>query len=104
MPRILWSEQAEQDLRDFAHFIGIEKHSPQGAISWVRAIKSACQLILSNPLMGEARPELGDGLRLFSCGTKSNPRGYVLIYRPKENGIEIVRIFQGSQNYPNLLP
>ena len=104
MPRIIWDEQAEQDLKDYAHYIGIKRHSPQGALSLARAIKSACQLIAQNPLMGEARPELGNELRVFSCGAKSNPRGYVLVYRPKEDGIEIVRIFRGSQDYPNLLP
>ncbi len=103
MPKILWGKQAEQDLRDYAHYIGIERHSPQGAISFVRAVKSACQLVAKNPFLGEARPEWGNGLRLFSCGTKSNPRGYVLIYRCKEEDIEIVRLFRGSQNYPNLL-
>lgn len=102
MPRIIWDEQAERDLRDYAHYLGIERQSPQGAISLVRAIKDACQLIAKNPLLGEARPELGNELRVFSCGAKSNPRGYALIYRPKEDRIEIVRIFRGSQDYPAL--
>ncbi len=70
MPRIIWDEQAEQDLRDYAHYLGIERQSPQGAISLVRAIKDACQLIAKNPLLGEARPELGNELRVFSCGAK----------------------------------
>jgi len=104
MPRIIWDEQAEQDIRDYAHFVGMERQSPQGALSLVRAIKEACQLIAQNPFLGEARPELGNGIRIFSCGAKSNPRGYVLVYRPKDEGIEIVRIFRGSRDYPNLLP
>jgi len=104
MPRIIWDEQAGQDLRDYAHYLGIERQSPQGALSLVRAIEDASRMIAQNPLMGEARPELGNELRVFSCGAKSNPRGYVLIYRPKEDGIEVVRVFRGSQDYPNLLP
>ncbi|PHS15257.1 MAG: plasmid stabilization protein [Blastopirellula sp.] len=103
MPLVDISSAAEADLYEIAFYIGHKDRSPQGAERLLQAIEESCALHAQQPLMGTARPDIGDGIRLFSCGTKSNPNGWIVIYRPIENGIELVRVFRGSQNYTKIL-
>ena len=38
------------------------------------AIDDKCQGYAAQPEMGTSRPDLEKGIRIFPCGTKSNPR------------------------------
>ena len=89
MPRVVWDQDAEQDSRDIAHYIGVECQSPQGARNLLRAIREKCELYAPD-------------LRIFSCGTQSNPRRYVVLYLPSGDGIQVVRVFEGHRDYPAL--
>ncbi len=42
--------------------------------------------------MGRARPELPSGLRSFPVGN------YLILYRPTDYGVEIVRVVHGSRD------
>lgn len=46
--------------------------------------------------MGELCPDLGEGIRIFAFGK------YVVIYRPLDDGIDVLRVFQGHRDYPTL--
>ncbi|MCH8044662.1 MAG: type II toxin-antitoxin system RelE/ParE family toxin [Planctomycetes bacterium] len=102
MPRVVWDQDAEQDLRDIAHYIGVECQSPQGARNLLRAIREKCELYAAQPELGTACPDLAPDLRIFSCGTQSNPRRYVVLYLPAGDGIQVVRVFEGHRDYPAL--
>ena len=102
MPVVKKSSAAENDLLEVYLFVGREKRNPAAAEKLLKAIEEKCTTYASQPLMGSSRPDLGEGIRIFTCGTKSNPREWVVIYRPIQNGIEIVRVFRGKQDYPNL--
>jgi len=103
MPDVKKSSAAENDLLEIYLYLGREKRSPSAAEKLLSAIEDKCLAYASQPLMGSSRSDLGEGIRVFSCGTKSNPREWVVIYRPIADGIEIVRVFRGKQDYPNLL-
>ena len=103
MPTVKRSADAEADLLNIYLYIGREKHSPATASRLLRAIEEKCFEYAGQPLMGTSRPDLGQGIRVFPCGTKSDPRDWVVVYRPIDGGIEIVRVFRGKQDYPNLL-
>jgi len=102
MPIVRRSSAAENDLLEIYLFIGRENHSPAAAERLLLSIDQKCREYASYPEMGTARPDLGPRIRIFPCGTKSNPREWVAIYRPIEDGIELLRIFRGKQDYPNL--
>jgi len=102
MPRVLKSTDAEHDLLALYLYVGREDRSPEGAERLLRAIDEKCKLYATNPLLGTERPDLGENLRIFPCGTKSNPHEWVVIYRPIDDGIEIVRVFRGSRDFPRL--
>ena len=103
MPKVIWDHQARNDLYRIAFYIGREKGSVQGAHNLIDSIVKKCREYAKHPELGEARPELGENIRIFPCGTKSNPRNWVVIYRPMDEGIQIVRLFHGAQDYPSLL-
>jgi len=102
MPIVLKSSVAERDICDILLYVGHEERSPSGALRLVEAIESAANLYAANPLLGTERPDLGENIRVFSSGTKSNPHSCVVAYRPTIEGIEIVRIIRSGQNFTKL--
>ena len=102
MPRVVRSTAALRDLAEIAHYIGVQQQSSESARRLIQAVEEKCRLYAAHPELGERRPDLGENLRLFLCGTPSQPRNFVVIYRPIEDGIEVVRIFRGSRDYPSL--
>ncbi len=102
MPRVLVSPVARADLLNLYLYIGRSDRSPSGADRLLRAIDKACHSYAEQPTLGTPRPDLGEDFRLFSCGTKSNPNGWVVIYHPLADGIEVIRVFRGSQDYSEL--
>ncbi|PHS00479.1 MAG: hypothetical protein COA78_23805 [Blastopirellula sp.] len=99
MPKIAKSPAARADLLNIYLYVGRTDRSPSGADRLLEAIEKASALYAEQPLLGTPRPEFAENYRLFSCGTKSNPNGWVVIYRPIENGIELMRVYRASQNY-----
>ena len=102
MPFVKTSSAAENDLLEIYLFVGRERQSPISAERLLQAIEKKCIEYASQPMMGTSRPDLGRNIRVFPCGTKSNPREWIVVYRPIKDGIEIVRVFRGRQDYPNL--
>jgi toxin ParE1/3/4 len=49
-------------------------------------------LLAKQPGMGEARPELAEGLRCFSVGN------YLIFFKPLSDGIEVVRVLSGARD------
>lgn len=103
MPEVVTSSAAESDLLEIFLYTGRQDRSPEGAERLLRAIDDACQGYARNPMTGTARPDLGEDFRVFSCGTEANPRGWVVVFRPHANGIELIRVFRAGRDYPNLL-
>lgn len=64
---------AERDLHGILNYIAQDK--PGAAISWVDKIEAKCLRIATNPGIGEARPQLGSGVRASSVGR------YVIFHR-----------------------
>lgn len=58
-------------------------------------IEALTVLLLDNPHLGRARPELADTLRNFPVGN------YVLFYRLQAYGIELVRVLHGARDLPH---
>lgn len=96
MPALEFTLAAKLDLDEILDFIAIERRQPEIAHKNVDGIESACDLYAKNPLLGEAAPKLGQEHRLFHY------KRWVIIYRPIENGIEVMRIVDGSRDYGRL--
>jgi toxin ParE1/3/4 len=82
---------------DFADiFRTIARTNPVTARRFVSKIERECDRHACFPLTGEARDDLGPDLRVFSVSS------YVVIYRPIEDGIEVIRIVHGARDLPGL--
>jgi toxin ParE1/3/4 len=57
---------------------------------YLRRLNDAIGYLASQPLMGRARPELGEDIRSFPCDE------HVLFYRPMQEGIELVRVIHAK--------
>jgi toxin ParE1/3/4 len=96
MPRVSIDALAEQDLERIAEFIGETNHSPDAAQRFLRELSSRFELYASQPRSGQARPDLGVEVRIFTHGN------YVVVYRALHDGIDVLRVFHGAQDFPRL--
>ena len=96
MAKAIRTLAAEKDLRNIARYIAIHERRPQTAKSIIDELLSKCNLLAENPMLGTSKPEFGRNYRAFSC------KRWVLIFRPIEEGIEVMRIVDGSRDYPRL--
>lgn len=94
MARVLRDRQAIADLDAIYDYIAVENHNPQAADRFLDRLDAKLKLYAQQPELGERRPDLGEGIRVFRLGN------YVAIYRPVEDGIDLLRVFEGHRDYP----
>lgn len=90
MKQVFKRPLAEADLDEIWDYIA--EDSPERASNFLRKLYAKMQTLSANPNIGRKRDELLPGLRSFPY------RNYVIFYLPIENGIEIVRVLQGSRD------
>ena len=93
MSIVLRSPEAEDDLVAIWDWYS-KKVSEAKADQMIDLICDVCDLLSSQPRMGKSYDELGEDVRSFPI------RGYVLIYRPLEHGIELLSALHHSQDIP----
>ena len=96
MARVTRDRLADADLAEIAEYIGQRNRSPDAARRFLDNLHQKLQLYATQPEMGQLRPDLGERVRLFSFGN------YVVVYRPIEDGIDVLRVLEGHRDYPAL--
>ena len=90
------THDAREDLRQIHDYIA--QYNYDNALRLVGRIEERFELLADYPYLGVARPEFGATQRSFVVpGTD-----YVIIYRPIEDGVEILHVRHGSQNLHSL--
>jgi toxin ParE1/3/4 len=100
MARVIKRSVAERDLDDIASYL--QQTSPRTAIRFLEAVDQACERLADMPGLGgeceSDKPSLA-GVRLWTIrGFKK----YVILYRPIEDGIEVLRIVYGARDIERL--
>ena len=96
MSRCEFTPDARADLQQIHDFIA--QDSPRNALRFVDRLEEQCYGLADHPYVGVARPEFGPTHR--SCAV---PRTrYIIIYRPVDDGVEIIHVRQGSQDLRQL--
>ena len=90
------SPTARDDLQQIHEYIA--QYNSARATRSVEDIRERCYLLADYPYMGIARSDLGEGCRSFVVPNT----GYVIMYRPIEDGVEITRVRHGSQSFRRL--
>jgi toxin ParE1/3/4 len=88
------SDVARADLDDIWFYIA--QDDPDAADGFIRTIVSRFPTLASMPYLGRAREDLSAGLRSFPV------QKYIIFYRPREGGVEIVRVLSGARDLPPL--
>src|ERR671930_73562 len=100
MPSVVKRREAENDLLEL--FVSIGRSSVRAANRFVRAADRACGQLAAMPTLGSGcesdHPALA-GLRLWPI--RGFPK-YLILYRPIEDGIEVVRVFHGARDIESL--
>ena len=94
MSRFRLAREAKADVRGIWSYIA--KDRPAAADRFVDDLYVRFRLAATQPLMGESRNELGPELRIYSVGN------YVVVFRPIEGGIEVIRIVHGARDLGSL--
>lgn len=85
-----WMPLAKLELEEILFYIAVEGGRPALADSIGRQIRDKADQLAQGPLLGEARPDLGPNLRLFSF------KRWALVYRPTETSIEVIGLVDAA--------
>jgi len=91
MARVLYTRSAETDLLEAWLFIAEE--DPVAADRVLDAIDVEASTLSLQPLMGRARPELGEGVRSWPTSTP-----YVLFYVSEGEDITVLRVLHHARD------
>lgn len=94
MPKLRYSPASVSDLKEVATYIA--EHDPAAARRWRERIHSKCRLLAKYPELGDARPELGHGVRSTYAGS------YVIYFRRVAEAVEIARVIRGDRDTRSL--
>jgi toxin ParE1/3/4 len=97
MARVTRTKDARADLKEIGRYIAEKSQSLETAFRFLDRIQEKCELYATQPEMGTARPDLGTDVRVFPVDD------YIVIYRPKKAGIEILMVTHGSRDVPPIL-
>jgi toxin ParE1/3/4 len=95
LPQLTKTKRAEQDLDEIWLHIALD--DPPAADKGIDDIGRTCGLLLAQPTMGRARPELAAELRSFPAA-----RSYIVYYRLMPSGVELVRVLHGACDITNV--
>jgi toxin ParE1/3/4 len=94
MNRLSISRPARQDLKEILLYVARDK--PVAAHRLRLALERVFRVLARNPSIGEARPELGDGIRVFSFGS------YGVYFRRSRASVVIARVIHGAREVTDL--
>lgn len=94
MGTVLRTTQAHWDLVDIATELG--RKNPVAADELLDTIEDKCKLLAQFSEMGRRREELAPGLRSFPVGS------YIIFYRGRADGIQVIRVLHAARDLPQL--
>ena len=96
LPQLLWTSEAEQDLEEIAYYIAVEQQRPLVAEQVVRGIHESCLRYAASPSIGQVESRIDAECRRFAY------KRWVVLYRPLNRGIAVLRVVDGSRDFNRL--
>jgi addiction module RelE/StbE family toxin len=91
MHRLVFTERAQADLLEAWLFIA--EDNPAAADKVLDTLEKEAKLLLVQPLMGRARPELGGAVRSWPSATP-----YVVFYEVDESELTVLRVLHHARD------
>jgi toxin ParE1/3/4 len=102
MSQTSWSSTAESDVVDIYDWIARKDRRRSTAKKVIRELRDRCDaladIMASGSLIGTASPQLGADYHTFTH------KRWVIVFRPLDDGIEVMRVLDGSRDFPRLFP
>lgn len=95
MSRLVFTPLAEADLGGILDYIAEQR--PLTAVAVVKRIREKCQLLASQPLVGQRRSEFPGDYRSFLV------ERWVIFYRVIGDAVEVHRIVDGARDIDSLM-
>ena len=95
MAGVVFTQSAQTDLLEAWLFIAEENQA--AADHTLDAIERQAQALVSQPLIGRARPELADGVRSWPTSTP-----YILYYLTDNDSVTILRVLHHARDIQNV--
>ena len=83
------------DLKSIAAYIALDNPAAAGRMQ--RLFFERFKVLAANSEMGQTWPFPGNDFRTISVGS------YVIVFRPAENGVQIIRVLHGARDLETLL-
>lgn len=100
MAKAKWTATARDDLTSIGRYIGRSEQRPSVAAKLIREIANQCdeysEAFARGSVLGSDASYLDVGCRVFSH------KRWVIVFESTGSGIEVLRIFDGSRDYPRL--
>jgi toxin ParE1/3/4 len=87
------SLQAEQDLLEIAYQIAVTDGRPHTAEIIIDELVAKCNFYAKIPQLGTAADHLFEGCRY------GRHKRWIIFYRPRPEGIDVIRIIDGARDY-----
>ena len=94
MSTVRKTQKAEESLLDIGVWIYQSSGSIEIAFKELGRIEAKARQYANQPMMGTARPDLGENIRCFTVDS------FVVIYEPSDDGITILLAIHGAQDVP----
>ena len=94
MSTVRKTQKAEESLLDIGVWIYQSSGSIEIAFQELGRIDAKARQYANQPMMGTARPDLGENIRCFTVDS------FVVIYEPSDDGITILLAIHGAQDVP----
>jgi toxin ParE1/3/4 len=91
MGRPRFTTEAWHDLEEIVTYIA--KKNPAAAARLTDRIETECWQLAEQHGLGQARPDLGAGVRFLPIGS------YLIFYRESGEDIQVLRVLHGARDY-----
>jgi toxin ParE1/3/4 len=95
MSRLVFTPLAEADLNGILDYIAQQR--PLTAVEVLGRIRKKCELLASQPLIGQRRPEFPGDYRSFPV------ERWVIFYRNVAGAVEVHRVIDGVRDLDSLI-
>ena len=94
-PVAAWTAEAQSDLESIVSHI-VQDGRPRAARQLAEDIRDKAEHNPRQPLMGTARPDIDEMIRIFSH------KSFVVLYEPRPDGIEVMAVVHGARDFDRL--
>ncbi len=96
MRKAVWTPEAEEDLEAIIYYVAAKEGRSRVAEQIAAGIRETCAKLAANPAIGQVEDRFANTCRRFTF------KRWVILYRPFEQGIAVLRIVDGARDFDRL--